>query len=259
MKPPAKYKPDWYRAKYGIAAVYANAAAQERAAAAGVSGVEQERARSRASGRSTSAREHAQALAITCCRTILELQRSPFKDLRTWWRRTRSLSRPERRRLLEFLQDTMEPPALVLFAGMLGPPQSREVPVHQTLSLPTEHDAEQHEALLQVLESHDPDPRVLVSHVEQMSRKDPRANYNLACLYTSWGDTTSAVDRLRRSLSAMAEDQRARMIDRALEKDPTLSPIWQTEAGKELKADLNAQRQRLGASIGFTKAERASA
>jgi len=239
MKLPARYKPDWYRVKYSVAALHANTAAQLLASAA-VLGQSAEAERTLAESRkeSVKATGHAWDLARTSAMTIRELEVGLLDDPRAWWRRTRALSSPERAGLIAFLGKTMEPPAFVLLAGLLS---------SQEPSRMTDQPAIDHEALARTLDRAEPDssldPQVLISYVEKLQPREPRTDYNLACLYVSRGDLPKAAERLRQSIDSTPVQQRPRMIDRAL-KDPTLG-MWQTEVGKELKEELEKERKRL--------------
>ena len=107
----------------------------------------------------------------------------------------------------------MQPPVLVLLAGLQ--PLSEESPPQR--SLETDDD------LLAALRSREPpDPRALTDYVERSEPHDPRTDYNLACLYLSWGDSELAADPLLRGIRGTPEHQRAPLIDRAFH-DPTLN------------------------------------
>jgi len=238
VKPP-RYNPDWYRVKYSVAALHANAAAGLRAMAAQSASDEAARAKQRAEAETQLARRFAHELALASAETLQLLDQGLWRGARAWWRRARRLSATERIGLQGFLRNTMQPPVLVLLAGLQPSPRSED---RHSAPLETNDD------LLAALRSGDPpDPRALTDYVEQSEPHDPRTDYNLACLYLSWGEVDLAADRLLRGLQGTPENQRARLIDRAFQ-DPTLN-LWQSDRGQELKSELTDMRNALRAKV----------
>ncbi len=204
MKAP-KYNPDWYRVKYSIAALHANAEAALKSDAAGLQGEDRDTSLIAATREHDLAMRHARELARTSATTLTELKLSLFRHPILWWRLVRALTKPERQGLSRFLSVTMEPAALVLLAGMLPAPENTRAADE---SIRSESD------LVTALDREAPAPLALVGYVDRLPEHDPRADYNLACLYVSWGRSADAAEPLLRAMRETPEPQRPRLIDR---------------------------------------------
>lgn len=231
-----RYVLDWYAINFSLAALDANewirlrdervlADARRPPSMLGPKDTaKRDRCISRERQRHLSAQRRARELSLACVR-MLETLDAP------WWRlgvrvvRARKAGRGRRRALRTYLADTMLPAVLVLLAGVLEPPDG-ELPAPAGL----------HELRLE-LERPDVRSAALLSYVGPSERLAPRAQYNLACVYATWGRPKRARALLTASLAQTAPSRRHGLAHRAA-TDPTLRPVARAASGTELLSEL---------------------
>jgi tetratricopeptide (TPR) repeat protein len=206
------YNQDWYAIKYSRAALDANDWARRRAE------LIKHRVRAELSSghlappsamdaaavesRRRTAFEQTTALALACFDTLALL------------RRPETAISPRRRKLLSsYVEDAMLPAVLVLLAGVSDRPP---VPV-----APATFDGDP-ERVRTAVAARTADRGELVAYVEALPRRDPRVDYNLACLFAD--DERVARGLLYQCLAATPYLRRRGLAQRAL-KDPTLTEV----------------------------------
>ena len=230
----AHLNPDWYRIRFQLAAVYLNWAA--------------DRAESdtRRPERAAKAKEHATLVA----RQTLETLETPPSV------RRESVS-PQflKRTLAPFLEDTVEPSALVLLACVTyRDPTSH----HDPISPFRPEDARTSRAqVLAAMEGGPIDPWLLVRYVELGDQLPPNARCELACFYMLTRDYATAARWLTEAIRDAPATEQGYLFEVA-ETDPTLGPLRKGRPGLIAKlkvrfgeASVDPDQARLASEFDF--------
>lgn len=210
---PFAYDANWYRVTYSIAATYANEAApQSKPTPYDIA----------------EAKRHANALARKVVKMRRHLETPLWRGPVQVARRSKTLTRSQRKALNAFLRESLEPSALILYAARLDQVKPHLSPVS-------------HRQVVKELRQSKPSPEVLVAYISRLEERAPQVDYNLACLFTQWELWAKAADHLRDSILQTLRVQQPRQVDRAL-LDPTLKRLWPTKPGAKLHEWLERLR-----------------
>ncbi len=192
--------PDWYRIKYQLAGLYANwAVATDEP-------IELKRSRK------AQAADRARDLALTTSQTIEGLSgQAPAPAL------------------LQFLEGTIEPDALILAASTIPESGATERPATRP----------QRSEVISTLKAERIDPWILIAFVEHGSNRSSDTSYNLACFYSMQGEFMHATEHLLSAVREVPRSARPALV-KGMTLDPTLAPLLQRLPGLLVKLEVEA-------------------
>jgi hypothetical protein len=228
VKPSYRYNQDWYTIKYGLAALHAN----EWVRRLDVTGRRRQRAGAFATGEEyeylqrelnasivepprAAAFATATGLAVAAFETLDALEGSRI-------RLRRQISKRRSAVLRDYLRDALLPATMVLLAGVTPRPDGRaEASAFVVIAGDRRR---QLDGLRRAIGSKRADRDQLIAYVAALDRRDPRVDYNLACLYAFDSQEQLALDKLAESIRATPVGRRNGVAQRAV-KDPVLTDI----------------------------------
>jgi tetratricopeptide (TPR) repeat protein len=192
--------PDWFRIKYQLAGLYANwAAATDEPIK-----VKQLR--------NENAVKETRSLALSTSQTIQD--------------ESEQVPKPS---LVQFLEGTIEPDALVLAASTLT----------AGTDLATPSKRPDRDQVIATLKANTINPYLLIAFVELGSNRSTDTSYNLACFYTIRNEFNEATQRLLEAIRETKTEARKGLVERS-KQDPTLAPLFKRLPALLLKLEAAA-------------------